>query len=283
MGMTNEPQPATSRRWLATISYPVRLVRWFQKLVFRLLHSRLRHSVFIKSFLYRIVYLLPEGWRMPDGVRDTLKLIADTNKNVFFVNIGCNDGLAGNPLREFIVTRKWRGIMVEPVSYVFERLVKAYKKFPEIHCENAAIGEISGKKPFYYLRKNNVLPPGYDQIGSFSKDKMLNEDYLFPGLAQYIESRDFTCLTLRDLLAKHRAAYVDVYLIDAEGFDYEIIKQIDLKKNPPTLVIFETIHLSPADKTACYKLMEDAGYGLKEVLGDTLATLPKNFTPSGGS
>lgn len=219
---------------------------------------------------------------MPDGVRDTLKLLADTKKKIFFVNIGCNDGLAGNPLREFIVTRQWQGIMVEPVGYVFQRLVKAYEKFPEIHCENAAIGEISGKKPFYYIRKNNVLPPGYDQIGSFSKDTILNHDYLFPGVTQYIESRDFICLTLQDLLAKHRAGYVNVYLIDAEGFDYEIIKQIDLKK-PPTLVIFETIHLSPTDKTACYKLLEGAGYSLKEVLGDTLATLPKDFEPSDGS
>ena len=221
---------------------------------------------------------------MPDGVRSTLKQIADTKKPVFFVNIGCNDGLAGNPLREFIVTHKWRGIMVEPVSYVFQRLVKAYKGRPEIHCENVAIGEISGVKPFYYLRKNNVLPPGYDQIGSFSKDKMLNEDHLFPGLAQYLESRDVSCLTMRDLLAKHRAGPVDIYVIDAEGFDYEIVKQIDLKNSPPILIIFETIHLSPGDKADCIKLLEHGGYRVKEVGGDALATLIKNSpvaTPTG--
>jgi FkbM family methyltransferase len=280
--MEKKSQPASDYRWLAIMSYLSRVMRNLQKLVFNLFHSRLRHSVLIKSFLYRIVYLLPEDWRMRDDVRNTLKLFADNKKDIFFVNIGCNDGLAGNPLREFIITRKWRGIMVEPVSHVYQRLVKAYKNFPEIHCENAAIGEFSGTKPFYYLRKNNVLPPGYDQIGSFSKEKMLKEDYLFPGLAQYIECRDFICLTLRDLLLKHRAEHVNVYVIDAEGFDYEIIKQIDLKKNPPSLIIFETIHLEPADKTACYKLLEDAGYRLKEVLGDTLATLPKDFEPSDG-
>lgn len=254
-------------------------MQFLQRLVFRLLHSQLRHSVRLKSFLYRMVYLLPERWRMPDGVRSTLKQIADTGKPVFFVNIGCNDGLAGNPLREFIVTRQWRGLMVEPVSYVFQRLVRACQGFPEIRCENAAISESGGIKPFYYLRKNNVLPPGYDQIGSFSKEKMLKEDCLFPGLAQFIESRAVTCLTLRDLLAKHDAKRVDIYVIDAEGFDYEIVKQIDLKNNPPSLIIFETIHLSKADKVASFKLLEDAGYTVKEVQGDAAATLP-NF-PAG--
>lgn len=48
---------------------------------------------------------------MPDDVRSTLKQIADNKKSVFCVNIGCNDGLAGNPLREFIVTHKWRGVI----------------------------------------------------------------------------------------------------------------------------------------------------------------------------
>ena len=99
---------------------------------------------------------------------------------------------------------------------------------------------------------------------------------MFPGLAQFIESRDIHCLTLRDLLAKHGVARVDIYVIDAEGFDYEIVKQIDLKNNPPFLIIFEMIHLSKADKAACFKLLEDAGYRLKEVIGDVVAMLPKH-------
>jgi len=241
------------------------------------LHSRLRHSIRIKSFLFRILYLLPESWRLPDGIRTALKELADTRPAVFFVNVGSNDGLAGNPLREFVITRNWQGIMVEPVDFVFVRLAKAYKAFTKVHCENVAIGEFTGIKRFYYLRKNSVLPPGYDQIGSFNKDKILGEDHLFPGLAQFIESRQVHCLTLRDLLGKHAVNHVDVYVIDAEGFDYAVIKQIDLKISPPSLIVFETIHLSQADKTACYDLLKTTGYQLKEDGGNTLAMYSGNF------
>ena len=42
--------------------------------------------------------------------------------DVFFVQVGANDGDLLDPLREEIGFRKWSGIMVEPVPYVFERL-----------------------------------------------------------------------------------------------------------------------------------------------------------------
>jgi FkbM family methyltransferase len=240
------------------------LVWRFQRLVFRTLHSQLRHSIHIKSGLFRVLYLLPDRWRIPDGVRTALKQFAATHERVFFINIGSNDGLAGNPLREFVVTRKWEGIMVEPVHFVYERLVKAYRGYPHVRCENVALGEISGTKPFYHLRKNKVLPPGYDQVGSFNKEKILNEDYMFPGLANFIESIDVQCLTLRDLLARHGNRKVDVCVIDAEGFDFEVIKQIDLKNSPPAMIVFETVHLTPTDKAACFSLLERGGYRLKE-------------------
>lgn len=272
--MTENLPPKSDSRGLTTVRQSSGLISGLQKMVFHLLHSRLRHSVRIKSFLYQIVYLLPEKWRMPDEVRQALKQIADTQKNVFFVNIGSNDGLAGNPLREFIVTRHWKGIMVEPVAYVFERLVRVYKNRPEIHCENVAIGDKNGSKTFYFLRKNNVLPPGYDQVGSFSKEKILGEDHIFPGLAAYIQEREIQCVTLRELLARRQVRHVDVYLIDAEGFDYEILKQIDLQNDRPLMIILEVAHLSPDDKSACNRLLEHAGYCLKQVTGDLLAFLP---------
>src|SRR5215467_4813948 len=74
----------------------------------------LKHSVFLKGLLYRILWMLPESFREQNGVRDALKALARTGEPVFFVNIGANDGLAGDPLREFITTRGWRGILVEP-------------------------------------------------------------------------------------------------------------------------------------------------------------------------
>ena len=93
----------------------------------RLAMRVLGHSVILKDLLYRILWLLPESLREQNLVRTTLKSLAHLNEPIFFMNIGANDGLAGDPLREFIVTKGWNGILVEPVDYVFQRLVKAYR------------------------------------------------------------------------------------------------------------------------------------------------------------
>lgn len=239
----------------------------------------LGQSVFIKSLLYRVLWLLPDSMREQNLIRTTLKSLVAPGKPVFFVNIGANDGLAGDPLREFIVTKGWCGILVEPVDYVFQRLQKAYRNYPppRIFLENAAIGDVTGLKKFWYLEKAPDMPPGYDQIGSFSKEHVLKHEALFPGLSKYLTSKDIPCITVRDLLAKHNVKQLDLVFIDTEGFDYEVLKQIDLSERPPKVIVYESAHLTPADTQAASQLLQSHGYKLSVESGDTVALLAREF------
>jgi FkbM family methyltransferase len=232
---------------------------------------RLKHSVFLKSLLYRILWLLPESFREQNAVRDALKALARTGKPVFFVNIGANDGLAGDPLREFITTRGWRGMLVEPVDYVFQRLVKAYRRVPDVILENRAIADLTGEKLFWYVRKNTELPAGYDQFGSFIKSQVLKQASNFPGLERFLDSRIVSCITLPDLLARHGIQRVNLFLIDTEGYDLEIVKQIDLRNSPPEVIIFENVHLVPMEREACYESLRAHGYTVSEANINTVA------------
>jgi FkbM family methyltransferase len=243
----------------------------------RLAMRLLGQSVFLKGFLYRIWWSFPESFREQNLIRTTLKSIARNNRQVFFINIGANDGLAGDPLREFIATRKWSGILVEPVDYVFQRLTKAYRSFPpsQIRLENAAIAELTGTKKFWHLKQTEGLPPGYDQIGSFDRNHLLKHRDMFPTLENYIVSKDVPCITYADLLRKHGNHTPDLVFIDTEGFDYEVVKQIDLRNNPPKTIIFENAHLSAADHQSCNDLLRANGYQIAEEDGNTVATLTR--------
>jgi FkbM family methyltransferase len=240
----------------------------------RLAMRLLGQSVILKGFLYRIWWLFPETLREQNLIRTTLKSLAQRNEPIFFINIGANDGLAGDPLREFIVTRKWSGILVEPVDYVFQRLTKAYRAFPpsRIKLENAAIAEITGTKKFWHLKQTGGLPPGYDQIGSFDKSHVLKHRDMFPTLENYLVSKEIPCITFADLLRKHGGQIPDLVFIDTEGFDYEVIKQIDLKTNPPKIIIFENAHLSKDDHKSCNELLRTNGYEIAEEDCNTVAT-----------
>ena len=253
----------------------VKAISTVRDLTAKALRPALRHSVLVKSILYRLLWMLPERFREPNAVRDSLKTLETAERQVFFVNIGSNDGLAGDPLREFIITRMWEGILVEPVPYVFDRLKKAYRSRPGVSCENVAIAETTGSKPFWYLRENRILPPGYDQVGSFDRDRV--EKYaldLFPGSMEFLDCCEGPCMTLQDLLAKHSVSHVDVFLIDTEGYDATVVEQIDLMHSPPpSVIIYEHVHLSSADRERCRDRLRTARYEIRECGGNTVATL----------
>ena len=42
--------------------------------------------------------------------------------NFFFIEIGAHDGIYVDPIHRFIVKHKWKGILVEPIPYLFELL-----------------------------------------------------------------------------------------------------------------------------------------------------------------
>lgn len=241
----------------------------------RFLRPRLANSIRLKAFLYRLVWLLPEKYRDQNAVRSALKQLAAKHRTVRFLNIGANDGVSGDPLREFIITRKWQGLLVEPVDFVFARLQTAYANLPGVQCANVAIADHSGTIPFWFVRKNEVMPPGTDQLSSLSRDQIVKHADIFPGLESFVVSRDIPCSTVTDLQKKHGMQKLDLVFIDTEGFDYEVVKQLDLANNPPELIIYEEVHLPEADKTACRELLQKAGYSVQHDSYDGIATLIK--------
>ncbi|MGH9185268.1 MAG: hypothetical protein ACRD0U_05570, partial [Acidimicrobiales bacterium] len=59
--------------------------------------------------------------------RRLLRAFAAAYPAAFFIEIGSNDGEQFDHLKPFIRSRSWRGIMIEPVPYVFARLQRNYR------------------------------------------------------------------------------------------------------------------------------------------------------------
>jgi hypothetical protein len=80
-----------------------------------------------------------------------------------------------------------------------------------------------------------------------------------------------SCITLPDLLASHGVQHVSLFLIDTEGYEAAIIKQIDMTNSPPEVIIFENAHMMPADRDACYDHLRAHGYTVTEATINTVA------------
>jgi FkbM family methyltransferase len=192
----------------------------------------------------------------------------------FFVEIGANDGQQHDPLRELILSRDWRGIMVEPVPFVFERLRRNYAGLGRVALENVAIADRVGTRPFYHLaeaapEERAALPGWYDGIGSFSRGAVLEHGRDIPGIDERLVRTEVPCLTLEALLERHAVDRVDLLLVDAEGYDWEILRRTDLESIRPRLVIYEHYHLAQEDRELARTRLTAAGYECKEEGFDT--------------
>lgn len=191
-----------------------------------------------------------------------------------FLEIGANDGARFDPLAPFIADSEWTGVMIEPVPYVFDRLERNLAANERVAAANVAIAESSGSRPFYYLAEEVDDSHGtaigwYDTIGSFDREHLLKHRAVIPNIEQRIETIDVPCVTVAEICNTHGIDNPELVLIDAEGYDAEIVASIDFEHVRPRLVIYEHHHLSAEAREACELRLRGFGYGLAEEGLDT--------------
>ncbi|MCU0550366.1 MAG: FkbM family methyltransferase [Leptolyngbya sp. Prado105] len=192
---------------------------------------------------------------------------------IFFVQVGSNDGINGDPIYHYIVQWNWSGVKVEPVQYIFKSLESNFRDFANIVLENSAIAEKNNAQIFYYLKQDQDAPDWYSQLGSFSLPTILKHGQWIPDLQDRLIKTEVNCLTFDQLCYKHKIQSIDVIHIDTEGYDFEIIKLIDFEKYCPAIVLYEHKHLSETDQNLCREYLERFGYQLISTPRDTLAAL----------
>ena len=193
---------------------------------------------------------------------------------VRFVQIGSNDADVGDPLTPFLGTGSWTGCMIEPVKYIFDRLVANHGHNPRLIFENVAVSNQSGAQDFYWLEPGREgLPEWYDQLGSFSLDTILKHQSDIPDLESMVRCSPVETATFDEICNRNNIAELGLLHIDTEGFDYEIIKTIDFSVHKPIVVIYEYKHLSRTDRGEAITLFSDAGYVLGDAGGDMVCVL----------
>jgi FkbM family methyltransferase len=205
-----------------------------------------------------------------------LRGFAAAHPRAFFVEIGSNDGLQHDHLRPFILDREWRGLMVEPVPYIFARLERNYAGIDRVTLVNAAIAAgADGELPFFHLRdappeERAALPDWYDGIGSFSRDAVLSHAPHMPDIAERIVEARVPAYTFDSLLERHGAPDPDLVVIDTEGYDAEIIASIDFDRHRPELLLYEHYHLDEPTRASTRASMSADGYQTVEEGFDTI-------------
>ena len=169
------------------------------------------------------------------------------------VQIGSNDGKTGDPLHRLLRRNPgWRGLFVEPIPYIFERLRANYPAEERFRFANVAINDGS-RMPFYYVtaaakEAHPELPEWYDQLGSFDRSHL--EGHLDGKLAPFIRQMTVDGITLPELLDRFDVREIDILHVDCEGYDWRVLSQFDLGRYRPRFILFEFHHLGAGEAAA---------------------------------
>lgn len=230
--------------------------------------------------LYRLTRSLYRSFfrprRSPLGRR--LHLLLGDREELFFIQVGANDGRHDDPLHRLVVEHPgWRGLFVEPVPYLFERLKSTYGSDDRFRFIRAAITDKTGTERFYYVdpeaanELGDRAPPSMEQLGSFHRQLIV--DYRNGLLEPFIVDIEVPCLTWARLVGDCGVERIDLLHIDTEGHDYRILRQLDLRRDRPRVILYEHKHLSVADAATARRMLTEAGYRVEPIERDTLATL----------
>lgn len=144
---------------------------------------------------------------------------------------GSNDGLTLSNSR-LLIEHGYSAVLIEPSS-VFKQLNELYLTNMNVQCLKVAIGDKAGKMKFW--ESENHVPNG--------TDKALVSTLNFEETKRWANVKfneiEVDVITFKDLLIKFDHRRFDVVSIDCEGFDWQILKQIDLRAIECKVLIIE--------------------------------------------
>lgn len=208
------------------------------------------------------------------GVRsrlfDELRRIRIENPNANVLQIGANDGVVNDPIREHILASNWQCVLVEPVPYLFARLEKNYRWIERVKCLNAAVSDTADEMEFYYIKEEALpsLPHWASQIGSFSSEHI--RKHLGEIEPNWIASRKLKIMSMHDLLQNAGVKDFDLIHLDVEGFESRLIKAFLEIGLMPRAVLYESHHLGE-ERPVVESMLRNHGYRLEAHGMDTLA------------
>jgi FkbM family methyltransferase len=202
-----------------------------------------------------------------DLISKTLHHIGKNYTDIKVIQIGAMDGISFDDTRGFLDMYNWEALLVEPIPEIFKELKENFKDRKNYTFEQSAITENDGEVdmltvPFATIEKEN-LHPGYKGMSAlyplkngfgsnYSRDIFVRDT-----LAVKIKVNS---LSFNSLLSKHKIDDFDILICDAEGYDYKIFKQIDLKKYNLKFIRLEYINLSEDEQESIKEIFLKNNY-----------------------
>ena len=200
-----------------------------------------------------------------------LDSVARSTKDFYFVQVGANDGVRYDPLRNAIRSHQIRGLCIEPLPDIFLQLVANYSDSPQLQFENCAIAATRGTLDLYRYRADANVPDYAHGMATLDGDRLRSFSKRFGTQEDVVEKISVPTDTFSSVIAKHQIGNVSLLQIDTEGYDFEVLRLAFEAGLRPMMVHYEHQLLSIGDRILAEKLLAANGYGIIDETVDVLA------------
>jgi len=131
-------------------------------------------------------------------------------RDVFFLQVGANDGLMDDPIHFLVRKYGWCGVLLEPDPQLFERLKENYSGVDGPILVNAALSPINGKTTFYRIRMDEKMPNWCALLGSFRREVILSNKNDVPEIETHIVEDRIESISFHSLVARYKPPRIDL-------------------------------------------------------------------------
>jgi FkbM family methyltransferase len=209
-------------------------------------------------------------------VRQFLRATIESRQTFSILQIGAYDGVSNDWIHNLLSAYEHtHAVLLEPQPGPFAKLQKLWEGSHRIVPIRAALSDATGERPLYVIadafKHRHPFP---DQVSSFFRWRVEQacSRYAWRPSPDFITSVSVPTIDWRTLAQRY--GRFDLVAIDAEGYDAEILEQIDMKESRPETILYEHALLPHGVRKRCEQLLASNGYSVSPVSqNDTLATL----------
>jgi FkbM family methyltransferase len=215
---------------------------------------------------------------LPDRSADLQSFLRSTieaRPSFSILQVGAYDGVSNDAVHDLLTAYPHiRAVLLEPQPGPFAELQRRWEGTERVTTLRAALSDRTGQRELYMIADAHKHRHPYpDQVSSFyrSRVEVAYSRYVWRPAADAITSISVPTVDWQSLTARYGA--FDFVAIDTEGYDAEILQQIDLVRSAPEIILYEHRLLDRRLQKLCKRRLESHGYSLSRVNNqDTVAT-----------
>lgn len=160
-------------------------------------------------------------------------------RNGFFIEAGANDGYTQSNTYYFEKLRGWQGILIEGIPELYQQCVK---ERPNSKVFNCALVANDYPEAYVEMRYANLMSIVRGALKSDRGDDKHIQKAIEAHKGVQIKPYNIKvpARTLNSILDECQVSEIDLFSLDVEGFELNVLKGLDLNKYRPKYLLIES-------------------------------------------